>query len=1085
MNWRVKLNGTDITAYCSGVSVSYQADAICGECTVDLASRAPLAGIVVPRVPQVLSIVVEEYKDGAWTSKGSYYLEAIDYPQDLDAKTASIWGRSKSARLGSPWAQKVSKQWPDPETIGAIMAEVAGPCGVTISLDSDFDVCQYCYAVSDQSPAEIIRDLATRSGQILWPQADGSLVVAPRLYRSLPSPAVVLDSDEIIVESVERATPDFGNRILVSGDASVAGLSVQVVPLADEDACVVADGASTVRLIAIVLGADGLPVALGTVVTWSASSGLMSALTSATAQVVRQGETHQADSYTRVTLDLPAVSVVGVYARKDTRRVTNLYRQRGGSVSGRVITFSAPLDYYDQTVIVDYIVAGAPITWTAGWVPGDVTVLGSVAGAQGYVTLHQSNPTACATQLSLEAVPTSPCLGEPVTIFLKTTMFGGAGIGAATFGMAGCGSLSSTRKTLQPREITETLRTSVWGGAAEVRLSAVPVSGTPVVYAVGTTTPNLYASHDGQTVILNDSAILPGSQVTVTYVAGGTAMVSWIPSALPSGNESIVELLPVAHVDVSGTLTAQVTLSRTPTAAPLCVPTMEISNFYASHTAKTVSLLKDDGVILPVGTLVQCTYQSVWGVQPGCSATITVRVDDGSEDGGFGQIAVSARDCRAVNPSDGGTYDPEDPDQIPDETTPDEDGDGDPIDPPDLDDEEDLTVTPTGCNTGSINARTPVINAQNAREVFGVSSVEQCPGNCTCDEICSALRNTGRLSVEGNMTWATCMTACNAARDQQCDLCTLSGPSTLEPGAEGIWTDNKGNAGEWKGTLALKERTPAGYKATMPSGGAGPFTVQVCYGKDARQCCEKQVNFPPCSLTGPSQLSVGQEGEYVPSLGMSAASATPTNMDIVRQTATAFVAKLKDGKCTGTINVFYGGRLCGSKTVTDPYVETVGVVVGPATMEPGETAYFAHTLGAGAVYTGSLPLISQSADGTGAILMMPEGASGAYTASWTGRCGVTASKAVVATGVENLLGTISFAATACGTHSLSHTVIGDGNYYTVNRSWWSPWDIDRTGTYWTDQVTISVSGSTLNVIHTDDPCHDNRGSITVDVYRTA
>lgn len=1079
--WTLSINGVAIPAKTASVSVKFAAENICGEITVELADRSALDGLVLPRVPRTALLA---YRHSPAHPVVSFFLEEITKPEDLTSRTATLWGRTLSARLTAPWAQKISKQWAAATTIDAIVQELAAMCGVTVTVTDDFSVCQYCYAVSDQTPAEIIRDLAARSGQILWPQADGSLLVAPRQYAA-GTPDVVLSSAQAVVESVTRTVPDFGNRILVSGDGAVAGLSVQVVPLADDDACVVADGQSTVRLIAIVLGADGLPVALGTVVTWAASSGYMSAATSVTANTVRQGETHQADSYTRVTLDLPAVSVVGVYARRDTRRVTNLYRQRGGSVSGRTITFAAPLDYYDQTVIVDYIVAGAPITWTAGWIPGDVTVLGSVAGAQGYCTLHQSNPTACATQLSLEAVPTSPCLGEPVTIFLKTTMFGGAGVGAATFGMAGCGSLSSTRKTLQPREITETLRTSVWGGAAEVRLSAVPVSGTPVVYAVGTTTPNLYASHDGQTVILNNSAILPGTQVTVTYIAGGTAMISWIPSALPSGNESVSETLKIAHVEVEGATVGQVTLTRTPVSTISAVPLGEISSAYSSHDGKVVTLANDSftGLPFPVDSTVHCSYQTVWGVQPGCSATITVRVEDGSEDGGFGQIAVSARDCRTVNP--GGTYDP---DQIPDETTdPEEDGGDDPIDPPDLDDEEDLTVTPTGCNTGSINARTPVINAQNSTSVFGVHDVENCPGNCTCDEICTALRNTGRLSVEGNMTWATCMTACNAARAQQCESCTLSGPSTLEPGAEGTWTDNKGNAGEWKeGALKLKERTPAGYKATMPSGGAGPFTVQVCYGKDARQCCEKQVNFPPCSLTGPSQLSAGQEGEYVPSLGMSAASATPTNMEIVRQTATAFVAKLKEGKCTGSINVFYGGsRLCGSKTVTDPYVETVGVVVGPATMEPGETAYFAHSLGAGAVYTGSLPLISQSSDGTGAILMMPEDATGTYTASWAGRCAVTASKAVVATGLENLLGTISFAATACGTHSLSHTAIGEGNYYTVNRSWWSPWDTDGTGTYWTDLVTISVSGSTLNVIHTDDPCHDNRGSITVDVYRTA
>jgi hypothetical protein len=994
MNWRVLLNGTDITAYCSGVQTRFEADAICGEVEVSLASRAPLAGIVVPRVPQALSIAVDEHNGVAWVSRGEYFLEEIGYPQDTEAKTATIWGRSWSARLTTPWAQKVSKQWATGETIASIIAEVVNPPGVTFSLDTDYDVCQYCYAVSDQTPAEIIRDLATRSGQIIWPQVDGSIVIAPRLY-TYGVPDVVLSSDDIIVESLDRQVPDFGNRILVSGDAAVSGLSVQVVPLADEDACVVADGQSTVRLIAIVTGADGDPVALGTEVEWSASSGLMSAQTSITQSVIRQAEVHQADSYTKMTLDLPAESVIGCYRRTDVRRARNYYTERGGSVSGRVITFSAPLDYYDQTMVVDYIVQGAPITWTAGRIPGDVTVLASVAGAQGYCTIHQSNPTACATQISLEASPSSPCLGDAVAILLKTTMFGGAGVGAATFGMQGCGSLSSTRKTLAPREITETLRTSIWGGAVEVRLTAVPAAGTtPSVVLAETPGANLYESHDGQVVILSDDTILPGTQVEVTYVAGGTALISWLPSALPSGTESIVETLLVTHSGEAPDTVAQVTLTRTPVAAPSCIPLMEISNFYASHDNKVVTLLEDSGVILPVGTQVQCSYQSVWQTQPGCSAIITVRVDDGSEDGGRGQISVSARDCRTVNPSggsgSGSTYDPEDPDQIPDETTdPEEEGDDDPTSWLEPEEEE---VTPTGCGPESINQRTPTITAKNHDAVF----VGECPGTCTCDEICAALRSTGRLSVEANMTYSTCMAACAAARDAKCTPCSLDGPSILNPGQDGTWTDGKGNSGEWSGQIPLKSRTFVdGYVATMPTGGAGPFTVRVCYGETPESCCEAQVDFPPCSLSGPTELDPGDEGVYIPSAGVTGASCTCSgDMTIVRATSVGFVCKMSDTGCAGTVTVAYGGRICDSIAVTNPLNDYTGTVSGDAYLGPGESATYYHDLGAGAAYTGDLPVI-RSVD-NGVICMMPANApQGAiYEVSFTGLCNSSASMTV-------------------------------------------------------------------------------------------
>jgi hypothetical protein len=997
--WLISLNGVDITAKVDGVTVTFAAENVCGEITVELKDRSAITGLVVPRVPQEPIIA---YQHGPAHPVMWFYLEDIQQPQDLTAKTATLWGRSGSARLTAPWAQKVSKQWPGGHTVAGIIAEVAALCGVTVNVTNDFDVCQYCYAVSDQTPAEIIRDLATRSGQVLWPEIDGTLTVAPRLYRDLPDPVVTLDAAEIVVESVDRTVPDFGNRVLVSGDASVAGLSVQVVPLADEDACVAADGVSSVRLIAIVLGVDGLPVALGTVVTWSASSGLMSAATSTTQDVVRQAEAHQADNYTHVTLDLPAESVIGVYARRDVRRTNNLYAQRGGSVSGRTITFEYALDYYDQAVFVDYIVACAPITWTAGWVPGDVTVLASVAGAQGVATLHQSNPTACATQISLEAYPSSPCLGEAVKILLKTMMFGGAGIGAAVFSLAGCGSLSATRKVLQPRTITETLRTSIWGGAAEVRLSAIPVEGTtPVVYLAGTTATNLYASHTGQVLLLNNASLLPGTQVDVTYVAGGTAVVTWTPSALPSGYESISEALLVTHAGTAPDIVGQVTLTRTPVAAPICVPVSEISDFYASHDVKVVTLDDDPFTSepLPIGTQVQCSYQSVWGSQPGCSATITVRVEDGSEDGGLGQIAVTARDCRTVNPStgDGSTYDPEDTGQIPDELPADEDGlDDSSIFLPDEPDDPEYDPL-TDCSADAINKRTPNITADNWDVVSGVGGTDNCPGTCSCDEICTALRSKGRLADAG-LFYSQCIGKCNDARDAKCTTCVLTGPDTLEPGATGVWDDGKGNLAELTGGNALTfvSKSDAGYVLRMPTGGQGPFTIKVCYGEEDSDCCEAQVDFPPCSLTGPSTLEPGAEGSFFVSLGMAGASVTVSGeLQFVRNLpyGVGFVAKMNPGACNGgSVSVAYAGRLCGSLNVDSTLKSFVGVVTGPVWLEPGEQAYFAHNLGPGATYTGTLPY--GVGDNEGAVLTMPWDAThgDTYTASWDGGpCGTTAS----------------------------------------------------------------------------------------------
>jgi len=245
---------------------------------------------------------------------------------------------------------------------------------------------------------------------------------------------------------------------------------------------------------------------------------------------------------------------------------------------------------------------------------------------------------------------------------------------------------------------------------------------------------------------------------------------------------------------------------------------------------------------------------------------------------------------------------------------------------------------------------------------------------------------------EGGMTYSVCVSNCNKTRQDKCSGCSLTGPAVLNPGQDGTWTDGKTNSGEWqKGKVTLKSRTfEGGYVATMPTGGAGPFTVQVCYGEDARTCCEAEVDFPPCSLTGPSKLATGEEGEYVPSLGMAGATAVVSDMTY-RKTETAFIAKLNSGACSGTITVSYGGRLCGAIPVANTMADVVGVVIGPSAMDKGETAYFAHNLTA-ATYVGTLEVVSQT--GNSAILKMPDDAEGERVAEWVGMCGVVASMSV-------------------------------------------------------------------------------------------
>jgi hypothetical protein len=979
--WRVILNGVDITQKVDLVETRFEAENVSGEIEVSIADRAVLDGIVLPRVPQGLSIVADALVAGVWVSRGSFFLEETTQPPDLRARTATIWGRTQSARLTKPFAPKISRQWPAATTIAAILQELGAMCGVPIQVQNDFPICAYCYAVSDWYPSQIIQDLAEKSGQICWPQVDGSLLLAPRLYRDLPVPAVTLVANQIEVQDVRRQVPEFGNRILISGDGSVAGLSVQVVPMYPEDECVAANGTDQVRLIAVVIGADGDFVAAGTTVNWSAGSGYLDDASSVTGYAEIIGEERRADDYYHVTLDLPAAAVIGVYAYDDIRRKRNLYQTRRGSVSGRVITFLSPLDYFDQAVLVDYEVLGAINTWTAGRIPGDVTILASVAGAQGICTVHQSNPTACASTLTLESVPSQVCLGASSVITAKATMFGGAGSGIIRFALSGCGALSSSQKVLTTNAITERARTTNWGGVTQVRVSAVPASGPINVYLESAPATNLYASHSGQTINL-ETVLLSGTEVVVSYAGGGTTAIAWVPTGAAG---DMVTSETIQSYDDGGV--SKVTLSFEPVSVLKAAanPASAWGDNIAGTVAGNVLTLTE---VLTPGTDVYCRYWTAQPLLPDCEATIVARIDDGSQDGGMASIRVTARDCREQ------TTDPALP---PDDTSP-----TDPPAWPDLDDdEEEEAETGLGCDAVSIQGRTPAITADNWDAVAGVASGEDCPGLCTCDEICAALRSNGTLATAGEF-YSTCMAKCSAARAQKCTPCELDGPDTLNPGQEGTWTDGKGNSGEVSGALEKVSRTfEDGYVMRMPTGGMGPFTIRVCYGDEDSDCCEAEVDFPPCTLSGPTQLDPGVESVYLPSAGMTGAACTcGGDMEFVRLGAygVGFVCRMQPNGCEGTVTVAYGGRFCGTVTVRNPNKDYVGTVSGPGMLTQGESVIYYHDLGPGCSYTGTLPGSAFSNDlGNGVICTAPANAPDgtSHTVSFTGPCNSRASKTVI------------------------------------------------------------------------------------------
>ena len=128
-------------------------------------------------------------------------------------------------------------------------------------------------------------------------------------------------------------------------------------------------------------------------------------------------------------------------------------------------------------------------------------------------------------------------------------------------------------------------------------------------------------------------------------------------------------------------------------------------------------------------------------------------------------------------------------------------------------------------------------------------------------------------------------------------------------------------------------------------------------------------------------------------------------------------------ECEGSMTVTdrCGQSLSRSKSISG----TTGTVVGPSVLEPGESGTFYHDLGAGATYTGTLEMVQQS--GGGAILRMPAGASGNYTASWTASCGRSASMTV-----SSASGTSCANAASSGSGGVPTYFLIGGECYTKN-----------------------------------------------------
>jgi len=544
-DWRIFLNDTDISDKVASFTVTCDATSYCRQLSVVIADPTVYAGLdflSVPDAPVIEAYVyvgdetAPDFPDD-YTCLGSFFAERathLDTPND--SITSELWGRSKTALLGSPFAAKVTKSWTEDTSFYAICEEMCALCGVTWDPDystlPDFFIFAGTYEAENLYPIDVITELARfAAGDSVYITTDGQdrlRIIAAEYAPEVGASAFTVGDDNLMQLSESVEWPDFGNRIKISAVGSTAGWRVI---LSIPEPCLNATGSARTRLYAQVLDQDGEPQN-DIPVDWSLSRSLVSldAATTNTQTLTISNEAQRAKSYYEVDVTFPPTSVIGVWTARDTRRENNLVAS-GYELDGNTIILSAQLTYCDQSLIITYEAAGMAINWaTAGTSPGTEKVTADVGGNSDTQELYIDNPCACPPDLTLRASPSSIKVGETSLIIAYLEIAGapvteGRKIWMTIDSTPARGAIGWTENNLGKVGVSNerTAAINEIAGATQCELEMFPDSVSSIYQsdtegnALG---GNLYDSHTGKVVTLN-TALPTGTDLLANYTTIG------------------------------------------------------------------------------------------------------------------------------------------------------------------------------------------------------------------------------------------------------------------------------------------------------------------------------------------------------------------------------------------------------------------------------------------------------------------------------------------------------------------------------------------------------------------------------------
>lgn len=472
----------------------------------------------------------------SWISQGKFFIEKPVLIVNADSTTSpGIWGRSETAKLGPPFAQKVSRYYDSDTTFMAVINEMAALCDITITFEiSDAAIVANTYVIDNKYPIDVIVELVEFGAGYVIGMADGGLLIKQDIFHPSIIDQTFVDSDIAdISENVD--IPEFGNRIRVSALGGLgSGYTITLMALDDGD-CLAADSESTGTLLAFVMDQTNSPVPDNTLVNWSIGDGATLAHEQTnTGNYLLTNRKHAALNYYSVEVEFPIVDVIGVWAYADMGNRFN-YWDSSCSFDGNIITLDSSLDFCDQALRVTYITGGCAVNVvTAGYTVMDIEVTAEIEGATDTLEIRLGNTCACGSNLDIRKNPSDAiCIGFLAHILVWATINNKPAVGYSVHlrKESGCGELSSENKILKTASILNEasfIRNEITG-VSQVDTAIIPVSTiNPKVYLKSDTekTNDLYSSHLGNLIDLS-SVQSTGNEVVVDYTADGATLVAW------------------------------------------------------------------------------------------------------------------------------------------------------------------------------------------------------------------------------------------------------------------------------------------------------------------------------------------------------------------------------------------------------------------------------------------------------------------------------------------------------------------------------------------------------------------------------